>query len=109
MSTGQEASASTPRRPALGLWSSAGALLALSNRFWGGRVVLGRAVAGLVPAVSLAYIRWTGAFLIALGFAWPHLKRDWPVVRRHWPVLVLLSATGIASFNTMSYIGLTET
>jgi drug/metabolite transporter (DMT)-like permease len=109
MSVEQGAGARIWPRPALGLWSSAWTLLALTNLFWAGNIVLGRAVVGLVPPVSLAYIRWTGAFLIGLGFAWPHLKRDWPIVRRHWPVLALLSATGIASFNTMSYIGLTET
>jgi hypothetical protein len=37
------------------------------------------------------------------------LKRDWPVLLRQWPLMLLLSATGIASYNTMSYIGLTET
>jgi drug/metabolite transporter (DMT)-like permease len=28
---------------------------------------------------------------------------------RHWPMMLVLSATGIASYNTMSYIGLTDT
>jgi drug/metabolite transporter (DMT)-like permease len=97
------------RRPTLDIWSSAWTLLALANLFWAGNIVLGRGVAGLVPPVALAYIRWTGAFLIGLGFAWPHLKRDWPVLRQQWKLMLLLSATGIASYNTMSYIGLTET
>ncbi|MEJ0018090.1 MAG: DMT family transporter [Acetobacteraceae bacterium] len=63
----------------------------------------------MVPPIALAYWRWTGAFLVAIGFAWPYLKQDLPVLRRHWPMLLLLSATGIASYNTMSYIGLTST
>jgi drug/metabolite transporter (DMT)-like permease len=97
------------RRPAIGLWSSAWTLLALANLFWAGNIVLGRGVAGVVPPVALAYVRWTGAFLIGLGFAWRYLKRDWPTLLRQWPLMLLLSATGIASYNTMSYIGLTET
>ena len=81
----------------------------LANLFWAGNIVLGRGVAGVVPPIALAYIRWTGAFVIGLGFAWPHLRRDWPTLLRQWPLMLLLSATGIASYNTMSYIGLTET
>jgi drug/metabolite transporter (DMT)-like permease len=90
-------------------WSSAWTLLVLTNLFWAGNIVIGRAVAGHVPPVTLAYWRWTGAFLVAFGFAWPHLKRDWPELLRHWPMLLLLAATGIATYNTMSYIGLQYT
>ncbi len=90
-------------------WQSAWPLLALTNLFWSGNIVLGRGVAGVVPPVALAYWRWTGAFLIAFGFAWPHLKRDAPVLLRHWRMMLMLSATGIATYNTLAYIGLTST
>jgi drug/metabolite transporter (DMT)-like permease len=91
------------------LWRSPWALLVLGNLFWSGNIVLGRFVAGRVPPITLAYGRWTGAFLIAFGFAWPQLRRDWPVLRAHWKMMLLLAATGIASYNTMSYIGLNGT
>jgi drug/metabolite transporter (DMT)-like permease len=91
------------------LWSSAWSLLVLVNLFWAGNVILGRAIAGSVPPVTLAFWRWTGAFILTIGLAWRLLKRDWPELRRHWPMMLLLSATGIASFNTMSYIGLQYT
>jgi drug/metabolite transporter (DMT)-like permease len=91
------------------LWNSAWTLLVLANLFWAGNIVLGRAVAGRVPPIALAYWRWTGAFLVAVGFAWPYLKQDAPTLLRHWRMMLLLSATGIATYNTMSYIGLTET
>jgi drug/metabolite transporter (DMT)-like permease len=91
------------------MWGSAWTLLILGNLFWAGNIVLGRGVAGQVPPIALAYWRWTGAFLIAFGFAWPHLKRDFPVLLKDWKLMVLLSATGIATFNTMSYIGLAST
>jgi len=77
--------------------------------FWAGNIVLGRGVVGMVPPIALAYWRWTGAFLVAVGFAWPYLKQDAPVLLRHWRMMLLLSATGIATYNTMSYIGLTST
>src|ERR1700712_600987 len=90
-------------------WNSAWALLAAANLFWAGNIVLGRGLAGQVPPIALAYWRWTGAFCIAFGFAWPTLKSDWPVMLRHWKIMLVLSATGIASYNTMAYVGLTST
>ncbi len=91
------------------VWNSAWTLLILANLFWAGNIVLGRGVAGLVPPIALAYWRWTGAFCVAIGFAWPYLKHDAPVLLRHWRMMLLLSATGIATYNTMSYIGLAST
>jgi drug/metabolite transporter (DMT)-like permease len=91
------------------VWSSAWTLLAFASLFWAGNIVIGRAVAGQVPPITLAYWRWTGAVIVAIGFAWPFLKRDWPVLCQRWGILLLLSATGVASFNTMTYIGLQYT
>jgi len=91
------------------VWNSAWPLLILANLFWAGNIVLGRGVTGTVPPIALAFWRWTGAFLVAVGFAWPHLRDDLPILRRHWRMMLLLSATGIATYNTMSYIGLTST
>lgn len=90
-------------------WHSAWGLLVAANLFWAGNIVLARGLAGQVPPVTLAYWRWTGAFCIAIGFAWPRLKADWPVMLRHWKMMLALAATGIASYNTMSYVGLTTT
>ncbi len=90
-------------------WYSAWGLLVAANLFWAGNIVLARGLAGQVPPVTLAYWRWTGAFVVAVGFAWPRLKTDLPVMMRHWKMMLMLSATGIASYSTMSYIGLTST
>jgi drug/metabolite transporter (DMT)-like permease len=91
------------------MWNSAWTLLTCANLFWAGNIVLGRGLAGHVPPIALACWRWTGAFLIAFGFAWQYLKQDAAVLLRHWRMMLLLSATGIASYNTMAYIGLTGT
>jgi drug/metabolite transporter (DMT)-like permease len=91
------------------LWHAAWPVLALANLLWAGNIVLARGVAGLVPPVTLAYWRWTGAFCVSLPFAWRHLRRDGPVLLRHWRMMLLLSATGIATYNTMAYIALAQT
>jgi drug/metabolite transporter (DMT)-like permease len=84
-------------------------LLSLSSLFWAGNVVLARYVAGYVPPLTLTCARWIGAFLILLPFAWPHLKRDWPALRAQLPLLILLSATGFAFNNAVSYWALQYT
>ena len=78
-------------------------LLSLTSLFWAGNIVLARYVAGHVPPLTLSCIRWIGVFLILLPFAWPHLKRDWPALRGSLPLMVLLSATGFAFNNAVSY------
>ena len=78
-------------------------LLSLASLFWAGNIVLGRYVAGHVPPMTLSCIRWVGACLTLLPFAWPHLKRDWPVLRARLPLMAVLSATGFAINNALSY------
>ncbi|RXF73654.1 DMT family transporter [Hansschlegelia zhihuaiae] len=84
-------------------------LLSLTSLFWAGNIVLGRFVAGKVPPVGLAWMRWVGAFVILIGFAWPHIKRDWPTIRAHPGRLAVLALTGVASYNTLAYWGLQYT
>ena len=84
-------------------------LLSLTALFWAGNIVLARYVAGHVPPMTLSCVRWIGAFLMLLPFAWPHLTRDWPALRARLPLLVLLSATGFAINNALSYWALQYT
>ncbi|MCG5237013.1 DMT family transporter [Xanthobacter oligotrophicus] len=84
-------------------------LLTVTALLWAINIVLGRVVAGHVPPVTLAFVRWTGATLILLPFALGQVRRDLPLIRRHFWLLVLLAATGIACYNAMSYYGLQYT
>jgi len=84
-------------------------LLSLTSLFWAGNIVLARAVAGHVPPVTLSCVRWVGAMLLLLPFAWPHLRRDWRKLRTHWVLMIVLSATGFAINNVLSYWGLQYT
>ena len=59
--------------------------------------------------MTLSCVRWIGAFLMLLPFAWPHLTRDWPALRARLPLMVLLSATGFAINNALSYWALQYT
>jgi drug/metabolite transporter (DMT)-like permease len=84
-------------------------LLSLTSLFWAGNIVLARYVAGHVPPMTLSCVRWVGVFLILLPFAWPHLRTDWPALRARLPLMVLLSATGFAFNNALSYWALQYT
>jgi drug/metabolite transporter (DMT)-like permease len=84
-------------------------LLSLTSLFWAGNTILGRFIAGHVPPVTLAFIRWSGAFAILLPFAWRHLVRDWPAIRAHAGILALIAFTGFSVYNTMAYYGLQYT
>ena len=84
-------------------------LLALTSLFWAGNGVIGRAVAGDIPPVTLSLLRWGSAALILLPFAWRHLVRDWPVIRANLGILLLLSLIGVSVFNTLQYTALQYT
>ncbi len=91
------------------LWSTAPLLLVFATLFWSGNFVLGRAVHEHIPPIALAFWRWFGAFLLVIGFAWPHLGRDWPALTANPLRLALLSLLGVATFNSMVYFGLNTT
>jgi drug/metabolite transporter (DMT)-like permease len=81
-------------------------LLSLTSLFWSGNVVIGRYIAGYIPAITVSVIRWGGAFLILLPFAMRNLLRDWPVIRKHKWLLAMASLIGFSTYNTMAYYGL---
>jgi drug/metabolite transporter (DMT)-like permease len=84
-------------------------LLCIAALFWAGNAIIGRLAAGHIPPVSLAFLRWTLAFLITLPFAWKHLVRDWPVIRAKLGIMIFISVTGISTFNTLQYWALEYT
>jgi drug/metabolite transporter (DMT)-like permease len=84
-------------------------LLSLTSLFWAANTILGRFIVGHVPPVTLAFIRWSGAFLILLPFAARHLRRDWPVIRDHAGSLTLIAFGGFSVYNTLAYYGLQYT
>jgi drug/metabolite transporter (DMT)-like permease len=85
------------------------ALLALASLCWSGNHVLGRAIAGQVPPVSLSALRWVAPCIIAGILARHHLSRDWPAIKSHWKVILALGLSGGALFSALQYVGLQYT
>ena len=79
-------------------------LMLLPGLFWAGNAIVARSVTAEVPPVALAFWRWLVAALLILPFAWPYLRADLPRMVKSWPIMLVLSALGIAIFNTFLYI-----
>ncbi|WP_263833647.1 DMT family transporter [Sulfurospirillum oryzae] len=84
-------------------------LLVLCVLFWSANFVIGRFVAGAIEPWELAFFRWLGVFIVTLPFLLLHVNKIWSALKNHFGILVLLSALGIAAFNTLLYIGLQKT
>ncbi len=84
-------------------------LLTLTTLFWSGNMVVGRALRGDVPPLSLAFWRWAIALLLTLPLALPHLRSQWPLLKRGWRAVVALGLLGVGGYNTLAYIGLQYT
>ena len=81
------------------------ALLAVPPLLWAGNAVVGRMVNGLVPPITLNFLRWVLAFCLLLPFAWGLLRRNspvWPMWRRY----ALLGLLGVGCYNALQYLAL---
>jgi drug/metabolite transporter (DMT)-like permease len=88
---------------------SAFLLLALANLFWSGNWVTGRALRDAFDPITLNFWRWTVAVLVLAPFALPGLLGKAALLRRHAGILLLLSLTGVATFQSLVYLGLRST
>lgn len=80
-------------------------LLLIATILWGGNFVIGRAIINDLPPYTLAFLRWCVAFIVFLPIAWTAFKRDWQQMKKHLPIVFFMALTGVASFNTLVYVG----
>ena len=81
--------------------------LVLPPLLWASNAIVGRMAAGLIPPITLNFLRWVVALLVLLPFVFRRLQQDWPLVRQYW---VLLATTGFLStttYNALQYLALT--
>jgi drug/metabolite transporter (DMT)-like permease len=81
-------------------------MLGFTMLFWAGNSIVGRAVRGEIPPLTLAFGRWLLALLILAPFALPHVMAQRALIRRHWRPILLLGLVGVAAFNGFLYSGL---
>ncbi|MCU4181173.1 DMT family transporter [Bosea sp. BH3] len=88
------------------LWDRPLLLLPLPPLFWAGNLVLGRALAGSFPPVSLAVGRWIVALVCLLPFVLGALRTQWPALLRARGIVLACGAFGIAGYNALGYLAL---
>jgi len=81
------------------------ALLVIPPLFWAGNAIVGRLANGLVPPITLNFMRWALAFALLLPFAYRVLRREsvlWP----HWRRYAVLGLLGVGCYNALQYLAL---
>lgn len=81
------------------------ALLVIPPLLWAGNAVVGRLVSGLVPPITLNFLRWALAFVLLLPLAAGVLRPGsglWPRWRRY----AVLGLLGVGCYNALQYLAL---
>ncbi len=84
-------------------------LLAWTALFWAGNMVVGRAVAGAMSPIALAYWRWVIVIAVLTPFCWRELVQRRAMLVRSWRILLLLGVMSTALYNSLTYWALTYT
>ncbi len=84
-------------------------LLVVAISCWAGNFVLGRAIHGDIPPITLTFWRWAVAGAALLPFAAPALWAHRRTLLRHWKLMVTLAATGVGLFHISVYVALQTT
>src|ERR1051325_5573100 len=91
---------------ARGLFGNAYLVLALASLCWSGNHLMGRAIAGHVPPLTISTLRWLLAAALVYPFVRRQLAADWPLIRERFGVLISLSLLGGALFGALQFVGL---
>jgi drug/metabolite transporter (DMT)-like permease len=87
------------------LTPSTALLLTISPLLWAGNAVVGRLVTGLVPPMTLNFLRWALAFVLLLPLAAPVLRRH-SGLWSHWRRYTVLGLLGVGCYNALQYLAL---
>ena len=83
--------------------------LTLTVLFWAGNFVTARGVHADFPPLTMSFMRWGLALLIILPFVLPRIWKKRALIRQHFVILTSLGVVGVASFNSLIYLGLQTT
>ncbi len=87
------------------LTASTALLLTIPPVLWAGNAVVGRLVNGLVPPITLNFLRWALAFLLLLPLAAAVLRRH-SGLWSHWRRYAVLGLLGVGCYNALQYLAL---
>jgi len=81
------------------------ALLTIPPLLWAGNAVVGRLVQGLVPPITLNFLRWLLALVLLLPVAGSVL-RPASGLWKNWRRFALLGLLGVGCYNALQYLAL---
>jgi len=87
-------------------YNNAYLLLALASLCWSGNHLMGRAIAGHVPPLTISTLRWLLAAALIYPFVRKQLQHDWPLIRARLGAAIYLSLLGGALFGALQFVGL---
>lgn len=71
--------------------------------------IIARWAAGDTPPYMMGFVRWGGAVVLLLPFAWTHIRNDYAFIGRHWPKLFLAGFMMPFMVGGVSYVAMTYT
>lgn len=80
-------------------------LLCLPPLLWAGNAVVGRMISGLVPPLTLNFLRWLLAFVVLVPFA-GRVLRPGSGLWAHWRRYAPLGLFGVGCYNALQYLAL---
>src|ERR1044072_1304818 len=89
-----------------GLFGNAYLILALASLCWSGNHLMGRAIAGHVPPLTISALRWLLAAAVIYPFARKQIAADWPLIRERFGTVIYLSLLGGALVGARQFVGL---
>lgn len=84
-------------------------LLVIATCLWGGNFVMGKVLVAEIPPIILALLRWTVALTITLPLFGKQILQHRNVFLKRWKTVVFLALTGVAGFNTVTYVAVQYT
>jgi drug/metabolite transporter (DMT)-like permease len=81
------------------------ALLLIPPLLWAGNAVVGRAVAQMVPPLTLNFLRWALALMLLLPLGYRVLRAG-SAVWREWRRYAVLGLLGVGLYNSLQYLAL---
>lgn len=80
------------------------ALAVLATLIWSGNYVIARGIYKQLPAVSLAFYRWSIASVCIAPFAWKKFMEEKQIIFQKKQYIFWTALTGVTIFNTFIYL-----
>jgi len=75
----------------------------MTSAFWAGNIFISKVLIGVIPPITLNFLRWFLAMLVLLPFVLSQLKTAWPIIKQNKLILVVYAFLGVSLYNSLLY------